>query len=626
MRLLFVFSFLLSFTLQVLAQNNSCKCISNEKELKQIDALFTQKDYNNIPSLIDKIPTNIAACKLQALCYQLQFFIAKNKIENADSIVDILQRTGMQKNCVEIAQQYHLQLGNYFIKKEKNDDAMQQFILVKELAEQAKDTLYQIKGISRMANLFNKMQQPEKAIEYDYLALTLAKQIDNQKLVLSTYSNMQAHFGVWFDITEDQKYLDSVRKIATPTLQLAKKLNQKFEISQTYSVLSGVAFLEKKYEKGLILCDSGLLFLDKNKEFRQTHSLFTKKCDLYIALKDYKKANQYADSSLRYATLENNVLSLAYIYERMYEIAKLQGNYSNALMYHEKFIKIRDSIRTIEKTEKINELEQKYNKSENEKTIKELSQKKQIATLRNKIYLTAIVAALLAIALIIIYNRQKTLRTKQENMEIEQRLNRARMNPHFFFNTLNSLQTFSIQENKDSKVARYLSKYAKIMRETLESTYKEMNTIEQEVDYLHNYLDIQKLRFPNKFEYTININESIEPNETYIPAMIIQPFIENSIEHGFDMNTNNGKIEIDISEENKSLIVELTDNGSGFTTDKKAKEYPSRATQIIKDRLLLLNKKHKSNATFEIKKGVDNKGTCVRIILPLIHTNESFNN
>ena len=108
--------------------------------------------------------------------------------------------------------------------------------------------------------------------------------------------------------------------------------------------------------------------------------------------------------------------------------------------------------------------------------------------------------------------------------------------------------------------------------------------------------------------------------------MIIQPFIENSIEHGFDMNTNNGKIEIVITEENKNLTVELTDNGSGFTTDKKAKEYPSRATQIIKDRLLLLNKKHKSNATFEIKKGIENKGTCVRIILPLIHTNESFNN
>jgi len=470
------------------------------------------------------------------------------------------------------------------------------------------------------------MQQPEKAIEYDYMSLHLAEKINNQKIALSIYTNIQARFGVWFDITQDPKYLDSVRKIAIPTLQLAKKLNRKFEISQTYSVLSGVAFLEGKYEKGLILCDSGLMFLDRNKEFRLTHSLFTKKCDLYIALKDYKKANQYADSSLRYATLENSVLSLAYIYERMYEIAKLQGDFSSALSYHEKFIKIRDSVRTIEKTEKINELEQKYNKAQNEKTIKELSQAKQIASLRNKIYIAGIILALLIIFLIIIFNRQQTLKSKQENMEVEQRLNHARMNPHFFFNTLNSLQTFSMQENKDSKVARYLSKYAKIMRETLESTYKEMNSVEQEVDYLTNYLDIQKLRYPDKFEYHIDVDETVEPDETYVPSMIIQPFIENSIEHGLNTSQETGIINISITTNNNRLLINITDNGSGFTTDKKAREYPSRATQIIKDRLLLLNKKHKTDASYEIGKGDKDIGTSVKIILPLIHTHEGFNN
>ncbi len=611
---------------EIIAQDITCKCVSGEQKFKQVDTLFEQKEYDKAADVLAKIPTNTNSCKLEGLCYQLQFSLAKNKMEKADSLVEILQHSEIPKNCIEITMHYHFQLGNYFIKKEKNDEAMQQFILVKELAEQIKDTLFQIKGISRIAYVFNKMQQPEKAIEYDYMSLHLAEKINNQKIALSIYTNIQARFGVWFDITQDPKYLDSVRKIAIPTLQLAKKLNRKFEISQTYSVLSGVAFLEGKYEKGLILCDSGLMFLDRNKEFRLTHSLFTKKCDLYIALKDYKKANQYADSSLRYATLENSVLSLAYIYERMYEIAKLQGDFSSALSYHEKFIKIRDSVRTIEKTEKINELEQKYNKAQNEKTIKELSQAKQIASLRNKIYIAGIILALLIIFLIIIFNRQQTLKSKQENMEVEQRLNRARMNPHFFFNTLNSLQTFSMQENKDSKVARYLSKYAKIMRETLESTYKEMNSVEQEVDYLTNYLDIQKLRYPDKFEYHIDVDETVEPDETYVPSMIIQPFIENSIEHGLNTSQETGIINISITTNNNRLLINITDNGSGFTTDKKAREYPSRATQIIKDRLLLLNKKHKTDASYEIGKGDKDIGTSVKIILPLIHTHEGFNN
>lgn len=624
--LLFIYSFLLFQHTKMVAQDNTCKCVSGEKQFKQIDTLFEQKEYDKGADVLATIPTNSNACKLEKLCCQLQFSLAKNKMEKADSIVEILQHSGIPKSCTEINMHYHFQFGNYLIKKEKNDEAMQQFILVKELAEQIKDTLFQIKGISRIAYVFNKMQQPGKAIEYDYMAVHLAEKINNQKIVLNIYTNIQARFGVWYDITEDPKYLDSVRKIATPTLLLAKKLNRKFEISQTYSVLAGVAYLEGKYNKGLLLCDSGLTFLDRNKEFRQIHSLFTKKCDLYISLKDYTRAKQYADSSFKYATLENNILSLAYIYERMYEIAKLQGNYSGALSYHEKFVGIRDSIRTVEKTEKINELEQKYNKAQNEKTIKELSQAKQIASLRNKIYIAGIILALLIIFLIIIYNRQQTLKSKQENMEIEQRLNRARMNPHFFFNTLNSLQTFSMQENKDSKVARYLSKYAKIMRETLESTYKEMNTIEQEVDYLSNYLDIQKLRYPEKFEYHIEVDETVEPAETYVPSMIIQPFIENSIEHGLNTSIEKGIIELNISSKNNRLVVKITDNGTGFTTDKKARAYPSRATQIIKDRLLLLNKKYKTDATYEIGKGENGTGTSVKIILPLIHTHEGFDN
>ena len=623
---LFIISFLLVIKQETYAQNNLCNCATGKNELKQLETLFAQKEYTNTQILIDKIPANTKACRLLAMCYQLQLFLVSNKIEKADSIVEILQKSSLQKNCSEIAQQYHLQLGNYYVKKEKNDIALQHFILVKQFAEHTNDTLFQIKGILRIAFVFNKMHEPKRAIEYDYMALTLAKQKKEEQLIMQVYTQMQGHFGIWYDITSENKYLDSIKKIAEPNLIIAKKLNKPLETAQTYSVLAGVAYLENNYRKMLLLCDSGLSFLDRTKDFRQLHSIFTKKCDAFIELKEYKKAKEYADSSLKYATLEGDPLSLATNYERMYELEKLQGNHTGALSYHEKFISIRDSIRTIEKSKKINELEQKYNKAQNEKTIKELSQAKQIASLRNKIYIAGIILAILIIVLIVIFYRQKTLKSKQENMEIEQRLNRARMNPHFFFNTLNSLQTFSLQENKDSKVARYLSKYAKIMRETLESTYKEMNTIEHEIDYLSNYLDLQKLRYPDKFEYQIQVAENIETNETFIPAMIIQPFIENAIEHGLNTSIEKGIIDIVILSENNRLLVEITDNGTGFTTNKKAREYPSRATQIIKDRLLILNKKHKTDATFEIGKGKNDIGTSVKIILPLIHNDESFNN
>ena len=108
------------------------------------------------------------------------------------------------------------------------------------------------------------------------------------------------------------------------------------------------------------------------------------------------------------------------------------------------------------------------------------------------------VAGLLALVALTFFIRQQSLKSKQTILETEQRLNRARMNPHFFFNALSALQSFALQENDGKALASNLSKFSHIMRETLESTYKEYVTIEQEKDFLNEYLELQKMRFPTE--------------------------------------------------------------------------------------------------------------------------------
>ena len=186
-------------------------------------------------------------------------------------------------------------------------------------------------------------------------------------------------------------------------------------------------------------------------------------------------------------------------------------------------------------------------------------------------------------------------------METEQRLNRARMNPHFFFNALSSLQTFALANNDGKSMAVNLSKFSNIMRETLESTYKEYVSLEQEIDFLTEYLEIQKMRFPKKYEYNIELSPDIEPEELVLPSMILQPFVENSIEHGFNGIEYLGKLSISFSIEKQNLLVKLIDNGKGLYPKKELEsQHISRATQIIKDRIFLLNIKLKTNASFEI--------------------------
>ena len=231
------------------------------------------------------------------------------------------------------------------------------------------------------------------------------------------------------------------------------------------------------------------------------------------------------------------------------------------------------------------------------------------------------------LGLVAFYFRQQSLKNKQKILETEQRLNRARMNPHFFFNALTAMQRFALKENDGKILASNLSKFSHIMRETLESTYKEYVTIKQEIGFLKEYLEIQKMRFPQIFIYSLMVDGEIEPGDVMIPSMIIQPFIENSIEHGFAGINYEGEIRVDFKQVNKTIEITIHDNGNGLITPgSKINEHISRASQIIKDRIYLLNIKLKSKADFSIDNNSNGKGVVVKIHLPLIYMNENTDN
>ena len=125
------------------------------------------------------------------------------------------------------------------------------------------------------------------------------------------------------------------------------------------------------------------------------------------------------------------------------------------------------------------------------------------------------------------------------------------------------------------------------------------------------------MRFPNKFDYQIEMADDLEIDEIKVPSMLLQPFIENSIEHGFKGIEYEGIILIKIFKENSQLKIIISDNGKGFGDSKLEKKYPSRAVQIITDRLAIINKNYKSTANFKI---VDNiqTGVKVEVCLPII--------
>jgi LytS/YehU family sensor histidine kinase len=278
---------------------------------------------------------------------------------------------------------------------------------------------------------------------------------------------------------------------------------------------------------------------------------------------------------------------------------------------------LKDSLTGEDKFNTINELEGKYQSELKEAQIKDLAQQQEIDALRIRGLGLGIAAAGLVLLLILFFYRQSTLRNRQKAIETELRLNRARMDPHFFFNAMGSIQTLAIKEGS-FKTSDFLGKFARIMRHSLESTYQEQVTLEKEVEFLQRYLDLQKMRFPGKFTYTLNLDPELDPEAYTLPSMILQPFVENAIEHGFKAIDYPGEIQVRFWTTEHSLEIEVEDNGKFFKDETKHKEYPSRATQIIRDRLYLLQKQTHRPASFEIRQGSAQMGYLISIHLPLI--------
>ncbi len=220
--------------------------------------------------------------------------------------------------------------------------------------------------------------------------------------------------------------------------------------------------------------------------------------------------------------------------------------------------------------------------------------------------------------------RLKTLQlTRLSNAELKAL--RSQMNPHFVFNAINSVQYF-ITNNDPASSQKYLSKFAKLIRYVVDNSKPAAIPLSRELEALNLYLDLESLRFENKFEYNINVAVDVDTENIQIPSMLIQPFVENAIWHGLMHKGSKGKININISLKDQVLICVIEDNGIGrkrsqeILKEKNSEFHKSVGMSITQERLDIINQKNNSNLTMKIidlenSKG-ESIGTRVELILP----------
>lgn len=238
------------------------------------------------------------------------------------------------------------------------------------------------------------------------------------------------------------------------------------------------------------------------------------------------------------------------------------------------------------------------------------------------------IATMMAARLVSIEAAEDIRRKKEELNKINEQMAqlelaslRSQMNPHFIFNSLNSVQKY-IWENKEEDAAEYLAKFAKLMRAILENSRKDLVTLKEEIDILKIYIELEHRRSNGQFDYSIKTDETLNQDLAMVPPMLMQPFIENAIWHGLNKKKSKGILAVTVEKQNDKLICIIDDDGVGRQAKKPGvtDEKKSLGIEITQQRIARLMQTTKLEAgisIFDKKTGGLATGTTVTITLPL---------
>ena len=428
--------------------------------------------------------------------------------------------------------------------------------------------------LTNIGVIYFETKKYAEALQYYHKAEDAFKKTDNKRGVALLYNYLGDYYSKQNDLSAAADYYQK-------SLDLYENMQHKFGAS-------------------LALYNIGRLFADQKK---------------------YREAMPYALKSLAYAK-EIGVLDQTYHSEKL--LSDLYGFLNDptlSLLHYKNYITARDSITNQEHNKKfaLAEMNSEYKRKESV-LIEENKRQRQLV-------IFSVVAVLLVIVLIlVIHNRRQVKRRltlQKEVAEYEQKALHLQMNPHFVFNCLGAISSFIVQNGTDSAL-KYLSKFSKLMRLTLEYSKGSLIPIDKEIESLQNYLELEQLRFRNKFEFKIQSSNKVEFNMG-LPPLLIQPFVENAVLHGMVPKDGNGRIDVEFDVQNGQLVCTVTDDGIGLTESKHLKEnsvtaHKSMALEITKKRLEIMESTTSKSAQIditELEKNDKKIGTRVTLRLPI---------
>lgn len=458
-------------------------------------------------------------------------------------------------------------------------------------------------SLNGIGNIYKTLEQFDVAIDKFSKALALDEEMNNK------FGLAVNHFNVG-ECQESKGELEDALNSFQTSLSYNTEINsERGKIHCTYSIAHVYTHMGKTNEAYDMLINA----LSRGKELGDKSIISTVEINLgwtLFKLKRFKQAKEHLNAGLQIAKDINLPIQMAEANKFLSDLAIEQKDYKSALDYYAKSQTVSNEISSDRNLRYVNDMITRYESEKRSNELQEIQEERDIAKLqlvknRTRLLISAIAIALLAGILYILY-RQYQLKNEKKLLTLEQSMLRSQMNPHFLFNSLNSIKLYIIN-NEQKNAVHYLNKFSKLIRKILEASSVREIALADELETVELYMNIENIRFSNEINFNTTVEEGIDPHTVKIPSLILQPFLENALWHGLSSKKGEKNIFLDIckGDEEGFIDIAIIDNGIGrdaaeIIKQNKVLKRTSVGIDITKERLSNFSRDYQNSFDLEI--------------------------
>lgn len=498
-----------------------------------------------------------------------------------------------------------------------------------ELAESVKKPSKDLKrsinvSLNSIGNLYHSLEQYNLAINRYNASLKIEEELGNKLGLAINYQNIGEA------LEEQGKLEEALEKYRTSLAYNEEVDSDKGQVICNNSIAQ-VYLKQNKTKKAIVLLETALVGAKQIGDKYITAFVEANMGWAYMQLNNIEKAENHIKRSIEIGKDQGIPRIIALGTKRLSELEQLKGNHDNALTYYKRAIELEKKISSTRNIRYANDVILRYENEKINNEIENLRKDNEIVKLKLKknratLLIIGISLVLLMVVLFVFY-KQNQLTSDKKMLTLEQTMLRSQMNPHFLFNSLNSIKLYIINNEKKNAV-HYLNKFSKLVRKILEASSLREISLEDELETVSLYMHIENIRFSNKIDFTVDVDGDVDVNQVKIPSLILQPFLENALWHGLSSKKGIKKIHLHISKQDEEfIIIRITDNGIGRAASEKIKEAKvlkrkSLGIDITKERLKNFSKDYLNSFKVEFidlkDEGKKALGTEVILTIPII--------